>query len=283
MGVRPPVNPELTAQTTEQINKRLARVYLLWLLGIVVGAVSLRLQRIGEVSFSIDDPDMLQGLIFVACIIYYIGMIATLIATHLEIPLINKAMQRRMIYAALGTKRTLVGRSQVEIRVVKGMARVFLRFAAIFFLFYAFLPLGHILFFKQAAMLKGIDAIFGTHSVENNQVLLSSMPATMGAGIALLGWTILISSARWTKVWGWGLEKAISVNIFAGGTFAAADWFFRGEEDWSNTWRRIAAIQAVIFAGNVVLIALGRIIQFYYWVRMKIIRWQIKRHREKQT
>jgi hypothetical protein len=42
MGVKPPLDPELQTKTSERLLRMVARVYMLWLLGIVVGAVRLR-------------------------------------------------------------------------------------------------------------------------------------------------------------------------------------------------------------------------------------------------
>src|SRR6266436_5307585 len=72
MPVKPRINEARFASLNERLDKQLARIYLIWLVGIVVGAIHLRPEKVeyGGLSYIIESPEKLQGIIFVACTVY---------------------------------------------------------------------------------------------------------------------------------------------------------------------------------------------------------------------
>jgi hypothetical protein len=66
MGVRPPRNSEQQKSFNAFGERMMGRIYLLWLVGIFIGALSLRIQKysVGGFEFSIENQDVLQGLVF---------------------------------------------------------------------------------------------------------------------------------------------------------------------------------------------------------------------------
>ena len=48
-----------------RVRKRFGRIYLLWLLGLAIGAVKLKFQNVSVLgaSFSIDNPSVIEGFV----------------------------------------------------------------------------------------------------------------------------------------------------------------------------------------------------------------------------
>jgi pimeloyl-ACP methyl ester carboxylesterase len=100
MALRPPVNPEYTKELRDRLRKQLGRLYALWLLGIAVGAVQLKVQVVGVLgtSFTLGRPELLEGMIFFGCIAYYFAIIGELMLNPYENP--GQPMIRKMLYIA---------------------------------------------------------------------------------------------------------------------------------------------------------------------------------------
>jgi hypothetical protein len=279
MGVRPPLNPDRAEKHEERFEKQIARIYVLWLIGILVGAIHLRpdMIQIGGIRYIIDNPEVLQGVIFVACILYYVGLVANGVAAQITYTPLSVGLKRRMLYSAtLGYRRTLLGHPYPLIKQIKITARVLLLFAILFMLIYYFLPLAHILFFQQVVVLKGVDAIFQTHSVENDKVILWSIPAIVGAGLALSAWTLLIS--KWiSKRKGSTLDKIVTSNWVSWLSFSLLDYLLRHQESFFETALRIGQIQIAILAICIAVFFLleGIPVGVRAWFNLRI--WWIRR------
>jgi hypothetical protein len=166
MAVRRPASAEEAERVRDYIDHNLGRIYLLWLLGILVGA--LRLQpsglSMGGFSFTVQNASIVEGVIFLGCIAYYVALFSPGVRVTSTLPPYSNTHIRTAIYSILiGTglrDRSLTKRSSTEIRMIKLAARgarCYRRFAR--FVYY-FLPLGHILIFRHDALWGAIKVVF---------------------------------------------------------------------------------------------------------------------------
>jgi hypothetical protein len=249
MAIKAPTDKEAEGRFNELAIKHLARVYALWLAGIAIGVVQIRPENIdiGGVKYHIGNPEVIQGVVFFACILYYVAILANVIVYNIEHVNNSTRNKRRFIYAALGKKRTLLGRTKGEVKAHKGIARLYLLLGATFMLAYALLPLVHIAFFEQVALYSGLDAVFNTTSVKEGKVILSSKPSLVFTGFILCLFT--------GAFYGW-IKRRSGENIgnffwacaASASLYALLDSYIRGQETWSEAVMRIAPAQVVIFA-----------------------------------
>jgi hypothetical protein len=276
MGVKPRLDPEIQTQTSERFLKQVGRVYMLWLFGIVVGAVRLRPEnfQFGGVAYVIENPDVLQGLIFVGCIVYYVGILATGYVAYFQFTTTNRATVRRMLYAIIRKKPTLVGRRYFDLLQIKIKAKIFISFYNVYLLIYLFLPLLQILFFQQVQFLKGVDAIFHTTSVQDGKVLLFSPAAIIGAFLAFTA----LSSLVGTQVikTGRNILKQLVVSLLVLVLFAIADHYIRGQETWVQSSSRFGLVWAAYLSMIFALWLLERGIRLFYKIRHLILARRIK-------
>ncbi|MBR1004857.1 hypothetical protein [Bradyrhizobium japonicum] len=70
----------------ERVDKIMARIYLLWLIGVGVGLIKLKADKatFNGIQYSIGNPEVIQGLIFVAVIFCYVAIVglAFLFSAH---------------------------------------------------------------------------------------------------------------------------------------------------------------------------------------------------------
>ena len=284
MGVRPHTDIESRRRAVDKLERQLARAYLVWLIGIIVGAIQLRPEKVevGGIAYIVENPDVLQGIIFVACFVYYVAISANLILFGIENTIQSRPMPRRMIYAALGNKPTLEGRGKDGIRAVKLSARVLLSLSAMFVMFYYFLPLLHILIFEQTVLFKGVDAIFHTMSVQNNKIVLNSVPVAVATFCVLAIWTRFLSG-RFKKTSSSETARAIFVNGLSATSFAFADHFIRGQEDLETTLIRVGTLQFIIFSIYVLRVVSVSGVKFFFWSILTVKYWRLRRSEAKLT
>src|SRR5262245_32489930 len=141
MPVRPPLpSPELRLATDQRLSKALGRLYIIWLSGIAIGVVKLKVEKVqvGGVEYSIQNPEVIQGLVFLACILYYVGIFGWALIMSAEYVLPTRTFSRRFVYAALGRRKTFRNVSQAQLRIIRETARVSIKaahfvFGTIFF------------------------------------------------------------------------------------------------------------------------------------------------------
>jgi hypothetical protein len=163
MGLRPPTNNDATNLVNERADKLLGRVYLLWLFGIGVGLIKLRADKVtlNGIQYTVENPDVIQGLIFLAAIFCYIAIVG--IGTIFSVQyatLSNRQILRRMIYTSARPRATFRNKTPREIRVIKRMARLLTRLGLGSLLFIMFFPLAHILLFERPSLWLAIKAMF---------------------------------------------------------------------------------------------------------------------------
>lgn len=280
MAVKPRFNAEAEAKANERFDKLIARIYIIWLVGILIGAIELKPEKFeyGGVSFVIEHADKLQGIAFVVCVVFYIGLMGIALLYQTQHLTTDRAIKRRILYSALDGRKTLVGRERRAVQLYKFKARLLYWMAVLFVLFTATLPLIHIVFFQQAAFLSGLDAIFHSSSVENGQIKLLA-PVTLLLTLAIMVfWTMLV---HWFAVKCLrlppGSDRTVFVNMVAVATFAFLDSKFRGQQTFSEAFFRDLGLQVTILLLYMVprLIALPFLIWFkvvgalYSWLNKK--------------
>jgi hypothetical protein len=161
MGLRPPSNNDATKLANERFDKLIGRIYLLWLLGIGVGIIKLRADKVtfSGIEYTIENPDVIQGLIFVAVILCYVAMagIGTIFSLQYATSG-NRLISRRMIHIA--ARRTFRNKTPIDILIIKRVARKLFLLGTMLVLFIFVLPLAHILLFERPSLWLAINAMF---------------------------------------------------------------------------------------------------------------------------
>jgi hypothetical protein len=255
MSVRPAANVARMQEFSLRFEKQLGRLYLLWLIGIISGALVLKPDTIdlAGVHYKIENPEVIQGLIFVGCLIYFIGIIGNVVIAGIEQNISSFPLKRRMIWVALGTRRTFVGADRSRRNVIKGLAKVYLFLAKRFYIIAVFLPVAQIIFLEQQALLSGIDAVLGTASVRDGKVLLMSPVVTIGTGLLLSAWAAWIAKYIPNME---GVRKILFVSMIACLSFAWLDHIFRQRESFEQAFQRVFGIQVII---AIVCLVFGRL------------------------
>ncbi|MGC0392756.1 hypothetical protein [Bradyrhizobium sp. USDA 241] len=162
MGLRAPYSVDAMKLANERVDKIMARIYLLWLIGVGVGLIKLKADKatFNGIQYSIGNPEVIQGLIFVAVIFCYVAIVGLAFLFSVQYSSLgNRAFLRRMIHLACGTTKTLQ-RLAAQIRVIKTVARQIFGLVrpivAIMFLF----PILHIALFERPALELAFKAIF---------------------------------------------------------------------------------------------------------------------------
>jgi hypothetical protein len=285
VAIKPRYNEAQQEKLNERLDKQLARVYLIWLAGIVVGAIQLRPERVtfSGISYVIDNPEKLQGVIFVGCVAYYLALIGTAIIHQLQYASSsNRAIKRQMIYAAVQTgKKTLMGLGRVGVQVVVFNARLRYLFSAAIMVAILFFPLIHIVIFQQKALLVGVDAIFHTVSFkpDGNIDINSIAPLTIVFAFMLV-WTAILQGTL-KKFFEKGFYGGLYKHFFALVTFAFVESRIRGDEFFA-TFMRDAPLQVVI----ALIWMIPQVIAFPFWVwlqgyllTIRLVKWS----QQKQT
>jgi|SRR5882724_1330322 len=160
MGVRPNINQKMIDTANERWDKAIGRIYGLWLVGVMIGAVHIKMEKFGAAGFefTIEKPEAVQGMMFLTCFAYYLFLIGTAILFVIQYTTTNRHILRRVIYVALGTKKTLKGKDPDQIVVLKKVAKATYGFFMLIVVIAAMLPAIHIVIFerepvKQAASL----------------------------------------------------------------------------------------------------------------------------------
>ena len=284
MPVKPRIDEARQDKANERLDKQMARIYLIWLIGIVVGAIHLRPEKVeyGGLSYIIESPEKLQGIIFFGCLVYYLGLFGNVILFGLQNFTTNHTLKRRIIYAALGKKRTLSGLGRVERLALRLNAKVYYTLAISVLAFIALMPALHILFVQQAVLLTGIDAIFQSVSLKDGHINPDA-PATLILSLLLMiAWTIFIWRILNRLLGTENKADLVFLNGLAAITFAYLDSRLRTGETFTEALPRAIGLQTTILF----LCFLPRIIAFPFqmWSSgyLAYLKWKLKRVQKKQ-
>ncbi|WP_316176355.1 hypothetical protein [Bradyrhizobium sp. SZCCHNRI1073] len=251
MAIKPRFNDAQLDKFNERTDRQVGRIYLIWLAGIVVGAIQLRPDRVtySGISYVVDSPEKLQGVIFVGCVVYYLALLGVSLLHHLQFTTsAASAIKRHMIYsAALRDKKTLLGLGYAKVRTIVFSARFQFFLTATLAVLIVCFPLLHILIFQQRSFLVGVDSIFRTVSFgDDGDINRNALAPLLIVGAFMLLWTSVVQSVlKW--FFQKGLFGALYKHFFMLVTFAFIESRFRGEE-FMTTFVRDAPLQIGIAA-----------------------------------
>lgn len=158
--VRAPVNRIIIEQSSKMIESLVNRIFLVWFAGIAVGLIHIKVDHVSMsgIQYSIEKPGMLQGLLFIVCLLMY-GLLAfQLVSLQVLTHTPGGWLCRRCVYFALGRTRTLVDRRDVA--SVKKRARIIYRVFGTCFLLIVFMPALQIFLYENGPVFNALDAIF---------------------------------------------------------------------------------------------------------------------------
>jgi hypothetical protein len=161
MTVRPPISSAASEKFEALGERMVGRAYLLWLLGVGIGIVKLKAEKFSfsGVAYTIENPEAIQGLIFIGCILCYVVVMAQLVLFSLQWSYRTRTVHRRMLHAATSPRFTLQGKTRGQILVIKRVARVMFGGFLIVAGLILFLPVIHILLFERPAVSLALKAI----------------------------------------------------------------------------------------------------------------------------
>jgi hypothetical protein len=282
MTVKPRINESIAEKVNERFDKQIGRAYLIWLVGLFVGALHLKPEKVdyAGISFTIDSSEKLQGIIYFGCLLVYVGIVGVAILFGLQNVNSNVALKRRIIYGALGKKRTIVGLDKRGHAVLRSSARFTYSLAVLCLAVITFLPAIHIIFFQQGILLTGLDAIFQTVSLKNGSINPIA-PATLLLTLPLMSaWTVVMYRLL-QRLLGPQIQL-LFVNMMSAATFAFLDKVFRTHESYGEASFRAIGLQTMILF----ICYLPKIIvsPFMGWLSLRLayFRWKLRRAEKKK-
>jgi len=163
MGLRQVSNPEITKTINRLGDKLLARIYVLWLIGIFVGALHLKLEKysVAGIEFKIEQQGLLQGLIFTGVIACYIAVICIFTIYGMQGQVgTTYPMKRQALYRACGKRKSFKGLNRSSLQNIKKLARISIAAGLLFGLIVTLLPLLQIIIFEGDSVLTALGQIF---------------------------------------------------------------------------------------------------------------------------
>jgi hypothetical protein len=282
MSIKPRINESLQEKVNERFEKQVGRVYLIWLVGLFVGALHLKPEKVeyGGISFTIDSSEKLQGIIYFVCLLFYVGILGVVALYQLQNVSSDRAVKRRIIYAALGKRRTIIGLDQRSRTVLRGAAKFMYSLAILCFAVITLFPAIHIIFFQQPILLTGIDAIFQTTSLEDGHINPLA-PATLLLTLFLMSaWTLFMYRTL-LRLLGPQIEL-LFVSMTAVATFAYLDSVLRTHEPYTAALFRAIGLQTMIL----IICYLPKIIAspFMGWLSLRLAyyKWRTRRAQRKK-
>jgi hypothetical protein len=160
--MRPARNTEGFEKLEEKADKLLGRIYLLWLFGIIAGAVRLRPQSItiAGAAFGMENPAIVEGLLYLGCICIYVAIfVHKVLSPHIPT---GYARGRNVIYmtAKMQKIRTLRNLDSTKIAKLKQESRSLLKIMSVIWIAKFSLPFAHITIFRHHQLIEAIIAIF---------------------------------------------------------------------------------------------------------------------------
>jgi hypothetical protein len=154
MSLRLPYDKSAIDTMNERGDKLLGRAYLLWLFGVGAGLIKLKANKFSfsGVEYSIDNSEVIQGLLFVACVLCYVAMGALFTLYTMQWSVFSRGVHRKCLYLASGPTFTLRGRNLQNLRVMRRSARLKYFKYLLVGLAITGLPLAYIALFERAAL-----------------------------------------------------------------------------------------------------------------------------------
>jgi len=284
MAVKPRLDDDARKTASEFLDKQLRRIYLVWVIGIAAGAIELQLDKVSYagISFTINSVEKLQGLIYCVVLLMYfatIGMVAVMMFQFISV---ERDQLRQSIYRALGKKKTLLGLTRVEHKVLRAAAITYLTVTRVILLIAFSIPLIYIVLLQQPILLTGLDLIFHTHSFQPDGKIDLVSPALLGISFfQVLLWNIAIYrliGRGYPGVW----SAVAGVSIPAIGSFGLLDSYARGIP-FDEAMGRVVLCQIIVVLLWIFPTAIGTPFLLWQDAQIAYYRFKYKRIKAKQA
>jgi hypothetical protein len=95
MALRPSFDKDAAKQINDRLDKLIGRAYILWLFGVAAGLIRLKAEKLSfsGVEYTIANPEVIQGLIFVACLLCYVAIFGLMLIYSLQWSIPNRISQ----------------------------------------------------------------------------------------------------------------------------------------------------------------------------------------------
>lgn len=161
MKLRRPRNDVEAEKTRKRLSKIESRIYVLWILGVAVGALQLKPTSFNVVgaTFALEKPELIEGLLFAGCITYY--FVTFYFLAQSPWPTLWLGSYRRAIwFGASRNGKTLKDLSAFALRKLKLEARIAYRISYWVGAVGTLLPLAHILVYRREPVWSALRVIF---------------------------------------------------------------------------------------------------------------------------
>jgi len=148
-------------------DRLVTRIYVTWFLGILVGALGLEPNEFSAagLSFKLRHPEVIEGIIFVACLGLYIWLFMYSVFVGIQHAMTTRPLLRRSIYVALGKRKSL-RRTPPSVKRAKRRARFLYHVWIFMILGVLLLPAAHILAKRGEAVQAALKVIFESKDVQ---------------------------------------------------------------------------------------------------------------------
>lgn len=162
MTLRLHLDHENARDVNAMVNRTLSRIYFLWLLGVLVASIGLKPTEFNAfgASYTVERPDLVPGIIFVAVVVLYIGVFGRTFLEAFATEFMSRPYLRRAIWLGSGSRKTLRNATPAQRLAIRTVARGIYRGMICLLFFVYFLPLAHILLFERSALFDAVAVIF---------------------------------------------------------------------------------------------------------------------------
>jgi hypothetical protein len=162
MATRRGVRLETVKEASERIYKNITRSYVLWTIGLVIGAVGLRPASVNAagLSMTFEKPEIVQGIVYLACLLNTSNVLLNF--QNKTNPYHRPDALRNFIWSALprGT-RSFRGKTHSEFLKVRSAARLSIKGVTGIAAAFAVIPAFFIVVFNPLIVLRAIGSIIG--------------------------------------------------------------------------------------------------------------------------
>src|ERR1700676_4184492 len=166
VAVKKPRNAEAAAKISERIWKIESRIYILWILGIAVGALQLRPTSFSVIgaTFLLEKPELIEGLLFAGCLAYYVVSVYFMVLAPYT-PIGMGRFRKAMWFGTSRHGNTLKGLSKIDLWRVKLDARISYRMSFWIGIIGTLLPLAHILVYRREPLWNPVKGILAKETL----------------------------------------------------------------------------------------------------------------------
>jgi hypothetical protein len=157
--VRKAFRPDASQEWRALYLKRRGRIYMFWLIGVVIGVIKLHptSMNAGGLTFAIERPEAIQGVLYLACLIVWFDTFATVVVKQ---GMVNRSDRRDALYMALKShRRSFKNLNLDQLNAVRNAARRIVRTPLVVSLVEISIPIAFIVVFGLPAIWQLIRTI----------------------------------------------------------------------------------------------------------------------------